>query len=174
MRSFGKSAIAVLCAALLAGCSSRGMTIEQLLADLSYETTASVSAHAPKHSAPASPAQSASSQSQTGLPPTALAIAPVEGQVQTAALMVPSPRRAAPRKREKQRVYSQRFRDAKPINFGKHAPHRLPVHGVDVSRWTRPTGSSATFHASPARCPRCSTSNGTTCPSARSVPRASR
>jgi Lyzozyme M1 (1,4-beta-N-acetylmuramidase) len=135
MRSFGKSAIAVLCAALLAGCSSRGMTIEQLLADLSYETTASVSAHAPKHSAPASPAQSASSQSQTGLPPTALAIAPVEGQVQTAALMVPSPRRAAPRKREKQRVYSQRFRDAKPINFGKHAPHRLPVHGVDVSRW---------------------------------------
>ena len=33
------------------------------------------------------------------------------------------------------RIYRQRFRDAKPINFGKHSPRRYQVHGVDVSRW---------------------------------------
>lgn len=41
--------------------------------------------------------------------------------------------RAAPGKRS--RVYSQRFRDAKPINFGKASPRNHAVHGVDVSRW---------------------------------------
>lgn len=39
----------------------------------------------------------------------------------------------APRTRS--RVYSHRFRDAKPINFGKRSPRKLAVHGVDVSRW---------------------------------------
>lgn len=33
------------------------------------------------------------------------------------------------------RVYGQRFRDAKPINFGKVTPRHYAVHGVDVSRW---------------------------------------
>ena len=33
------------------------------------------------------------------------------------------------------RVYSQQFRDAHPINFGKRAPKHYQVHGVDVSRW---------------------------------------
>jgi lysozyme len=33
------------------------------------------------------------------------------------------------------RVYSQRFRDAKPMNFGRVTPQHHPVHGVDVSRW---------------------------------------
>ncbi|WP_331376814.1 glycoside hydrolase family 25 protein [Sinorhizobium chiapasense] len=32
-------------------------------------------------------------------------------------------------------VYSHRFRDAKPINFGSRSPRKLAVHGVDVSRW---------------------------------------
>ena len=32
-------------------------------------------------------------------------------------------------------VNRRMFRDAKPINFGRSAPHQLPVHGVDVSRW---------------------------------------
>ncbi|MEY9587245.1 glycoside hydrolase family 25 protein [Sinorhizobium fredii] len=39
----------------------------------------------------------------------------------------------APRTRS--RVYGHRFRDAKPINFGKRSPRKLAVHGVDVSRW---------------------------------------
>ena len=34
-----------------------------------------------------------------------------------------------------QTIYQRRFRDAKPINFGKASPKHLAVHGVDVSRW---------------------------------------
>ncbi len=33
------------------------------------------------------------------------------------------------------KVKRHRFGDAKPINFGKSAPQKLAVHGVDVSRW---------------------------------------
>jgi len=36
---------------------------------------------------------------------------------------------------EGQRIYRRRFRDAKPINFGKASPKNHAVHGVDVSRW---------------------------------------
>lgn len=32
-------------------------------------------------------------------------------------------------------VSRHRFRDAKPINFGKASPRQMEVHGVDVSRW---------------------------------------
>lgn len=39
------------------------------------------------------------------------------------------------RSRKRPRVYSQQFRDAHPINFGKRAPKHYQVHGVDVSRW---------------------------------------
>ncbi|MFZ2102561.1 MAG: GH25 family lysozyme [Oricola sp.] len=33
------------------------------------------------------------------------------------------------------KVYSQKFADAKPINFGRAAPKNFAVHGVDISRW---------------------------------------
>jgi lysozyme len=39
------------------------------------------------------------------------------------------------RSKKRSRVYSQQFRDAHPINFGKRAPRHYQVHGVDVSRW---------------------------------------
>ena len=32
-------------------------------------------------------------------------------------------------------IHRHRFRDAKPINFGKLSPKNYAVHGVDVSRW---------------------------------------
>jgi lysozyme len=32
-------------------------------------------------------------------------------------------------------IQERRFRDAKPINFGRRSPRHLAVHGVDVSRW---------------------------------------
>jgi len=32
-------------------------------------------------------------------------------------------------------IRKRQFRDAKPINFGRHSPKHLAVHGVDVSRW---------------------------------------
>ncbi|MFB9948726.1 GH25 family lysozyme [Rhizobium puerariae] len=37
--------------------------------------------------------------------------------------------------RGRMQIYSRRFRDAKPINFGRVSPRDYPVHGVDVSRW---------------------------------------
>ena len=42
---------------------------------------------------------------------------------------------SARRSRKGPRIYSQQFRDAHPINFGKRAPRHYQVHGVDVSRW---------------------------------------
>ncbi|QND54800.1 glycosyl hydrolase (plasmid) [Phyllobacterium sp. 628] len=63
----------------------------------------------------------------------------------TVAMPVPSeeaiarPIPAAPMMREapqgRMQIYSRRFRDAKPINFGSASPRKLAVHGVDVSRW---------------------------------------
>ncbi|CAM5771716.1 lysozyme [Labrys miyagiensis] len=41
----------------------------------------------------------------------------------------------APRGFTRDRIYSRRFRDAKPINFGRASPRVFAVHGVDVSRW---------------------------------------
>lgn len=32
-------------------------------------------------------------------------------------------------------IHPRRFRDAKPINFGKASPKNFAVHGVDISRW---------------------------------------
>jgi lysozyme len=37
--------------------------------------------------------------------------------------------------RSRAQVYRHRFRDAKPINFGRVTPKDYAVHGVDVSRW---------------------------------------
>lgn len=49
---------------------------------------------------------------------------------------------ASPKKREAVEqaaaavfVQPRKFRDAKPINFGKVSPRKMAVHGVDVSRW---------------------------------------
>jgi lysozyme len=36
---------------------------------------------------------------------------------------------------ERTLIYGHRFRDAKPMNFGRISPRSLAVHGVDVSRW---------------------------------------
>jgi lysozyme len=38
-------------------------------------------------------------------------------------------------RRQAEAINPRRFRDAKPINFGKASPKHLAVHGVDVSRW---------------------------------------
>ena len=65
---------------------------------------------------------------------------PESRQRPEARISVPKPEVAAypavrlsPKQRRK--IYSHRFRDAKPINFGRASPRKLAVHGVDVSRW---------------------------------------
>lgn len=64
--------------------------------------------------------------------------APVPAARQLASFVPDNPSSLAkPKSRadSKPKVYSHRFRDAKPINFGKVSPRSFQVHGVDVSRW---------------------------------------
>jgi lysozyme len=69
---------------------------------------------------------------------------PDQPQPQTVAFMsippvrptaLPEPPGPAARPFQRDRIYSHRFRDAKPINFGRASPRVFAVHGVDVSRW---------------------------------------
>ncbi len=59
--------------------------------------------------------------------------APEPSQKPIALAAVPKPSMRTPFARGE--IYSRRFRDAKPINFGRASPKQLAVHGVDVSRW---------------------------------------
>ena len=52
---------------------------------------------------------------------------------ETVAYVAPAKPAAAPM--QAMTIYERRFRDAKPINFGKASPKHLAVHGVDVSWW---------------------------------------
>ena len=53
---------------------------------------------------------------------------------ETVALLAPPPA-ARTRPLTEGKIHRQRFRDAKPINFGVKKPADYAVHGVDVSRW---------------------------------------
>ncbi|MCK4205675.1 glycosyl hydrolase [Brucella pituitosa] len=152
MRFSVVSAIALACTAL-AGCTSSS-GIDGLMPQPSAELTSSVvrpsapvieTARAPQ-SMPAAPQEEvlawAGPVPDAGPfktePPAPLTQRP-EQRV-AAPISVPKPEvaayppvRLAPQQRS--RVYSQRFRDAKPINFGSVSPRRHAVHGVDVSRW---------------------------------------
>jgi lysozyme len=60
---------------------------------------------------------------------------PVAAIVPAAAPSVASPAIAYNGRPQRLKVYGHRFRDAKPIKFGKVEPRHFAVHGVDVSRW---------------------------------------
>lgn len=61
-------------------------------------------------------------------------VQPTAQPVQIASIKPERP--TSSRKRySKQTIYSPKFRDAKPINFGRASPVHFKVHGVDVSRW---------------------------------------
>jgi len=61
---------------------------------------------------------------------------PLPAERPIAAMMPVNPMpEATLRRGERMRIYGHRFRDAKPINFGRVTPRSYPVHGVDVSRW---------------------------------------
>ena len=58
----------------------------------------------------------------------------VAAVVQPAVMVAPAVRPLS--RQENDRVFERRFRDAKPINFGRATnPRAMAVHGVDVSRW---------------------------------------
>ncbi|MBS3647474.1 glycosyl hydrolase [Pseudaminobacter sp. 19-2017] len=131
--------LALLACLLLAGCMSKSMDVLQI-AKPSGETTSSVRPSAPVPSGDTVAAvleETATEQVAVAAP------RPPEG-INALALaattrpdtIIPAPRpaaRAVPPKVGP--VQRHRFRDAKPINFGKYKPQNYPVHGVDVSRW---------------------------------------
>ncbi len=58
-----------------------------------------------------------------------------EPAVKAVAMLTPPMPQARAESRQYGAVQPQRFRDAKPINFGSRSPANYAVHGVDVSRW---------------------------------------
>jgi len=58
-----------------------------------------------------------------------------EAQMEPIALVAPSKKVVMATDSAPGPASRYRFRDAKPINFGKSSPKQLAVHGVDVSRW---------------------------------------
>ncbi|CAI2932733.1 glycoside hydrolase family 25 protein [Aminobacter niigataensis] len=164
MRFSAASAI-VLASLALAGCTSSMGLSDIMSSGPSKETTASVARPASPvpqadiaAAAPSMPVQQAMS---APMPQAGILVAPpmpaammTEEPVQVAmaaprieldgiptpdtkpiALIAPSnPMKATPF--APGQIYGRRFRDAKPINFGKAAsPRNFAVHGVDVSRW---------------------------------------
>lgn len=160
MRSKVLTAILLGCV-LMTGCRSSG-TEEVLTLTPSRETTGAVSSITPPaavgQSLPATrvpEAQLAQTQplrepAQTPAPhelawagnvpqPQALQAQPIQvgmpvPSARPVAMMMPQEPTLSP-STKRSRIYNQRFRDAKPINFGKVSPRHHAVHGVDVSRW---------------------------------------
>ncbi|WP_115419388.1 GH25 family lysozyme [Ensifer sp. M14] len=146
MRFSAVPAIFLTCL-VLAGCTSSSALDTIVPQQPSRETTSSV--------IPASPVPSASvgvAQAQTAPPQEVLAWAgavpepeafrpeaktvatpmPLERPV---AAIVPATPAVLTTPGTRTQIYGHRFRDAKPINFGRASPRKMAVHGVDVSRW---------------------------------------
>jgi lysozyme len=139
MRSSALPALVIL-GLVASGCSRVG--IEDIVPRPSQETTSSierpvtpsvrVGGSAPaRAAAPAEKVEDQIAALTGGETDSGFAMPTLE----TAAL-VPTPRPATrSQKAIDAAIHPQRFRDAKPINFGKVAPRHYAVHGVDVSRW---------------------------------------
>ena len=126
MRSSGLS---VLLCVFLAACTT-GVDALQV-AKPSREITSSIAR--PASGLPAS-SETVSHVTEVGM--TALAepdeAAPALQQV---AMLAPPRPAARPETPSGRKIYRSRFKDAKPINFGRVTPAHHAVHGVDVSRW---------------------------------------
>ena len=126
-----RSSVAVFLLACLAGCTSSS-GIDGL--GLSRDTTSSiirpdVGVPAGETVAPEEQAASASIEAVVVEPQEA-----VEPPAEPIALVAPS-KPAIAAGSAAGMITRHRFRDAKPINFGKSSPKQLAVHGVDISRW---------------------------------------
>ncbi|KPF42085.1 glycoside hydrolase family 25 protein [Rhizobium sp. G187] len=106
------------------------------------EQTASITPSSPVTSHPEALAWAGNGQQQQHFEASPMTAGmPVPDQRPVSRLVPPTPAVMAPEEPAasssggRHRVYSQRFRDAKPINFGKVKPKHHAVHGVDVSRW---------------------------------------
>ena len=130
----------------LAGCTSSG-NLDDLAPRPSAEVTSSIARSDAGDEADATAAEFetepafepavAVAEDAGGLDPQVIAEpdrAP-EPAPQVVAMVAPDKPAAAVVALRAQTIHPRRFRDAKPINFGRASPKRLAVHGVDVSRW---------------------------------------
>jgi lysozyme len=134
--------VSLLACLAVAGCTSRS-GIDGL--GLSGETTSSIlrpdlAVPAGKNpAAPEEPAQqrlaAAAGEPEDSAPVEPNALVAQPDPVTTAAYPVEQVALVAPARPAGSGIRRHRFRDAKPINFGKASPKQLAVHGVDVSRW---------------------------------------
>ncbi len=134
MRSPGVLASLLLSLGVAACTSSSGL--EDMVPRPSMETTSSI----PRPEAPVQVAAAgtvaADATDDLPSPEPAALVETEEPSAASLALAVPAPKPAVVAKAFRRGViHERRFRDAKPINFGKRSPKHLPVHGVDVSRW---------------------------------------
>jgi len=125
MRSPGP--LVALALLVLTGCTSSSGIDVLNMGGPSLEKTSSI--QRPKASVEAGDAGPQAPESGPGITMTS---APVTGAAALVAVGAPT---AALASLGALRVHPQKFRDAKPINFGAAAPQKLAVHGVDVSRW---------------------------------------
>jgi len=124
----------------VAGCTSSGMDALELRP--SAEITNSIGDAAPTQDAAADDlavAEPADLGAETDVPEIApSALVPIS-KAPKLAMLAPAkpadPSAVRPLTPEGMKIYRRRFRDAKPINFGKASPKNHAVHGVDVSRW---------------------------------------
>lgn len=75
---------------------------------------------------------------QLATPPSSVSLLAAENAYQPSRpTLAPTPVSVPPAQNPwaQKKVYPQRFGDAKPVNFGRAAPHPFEVHGVDVSHW---------------------------------------
>jgi lysozyme len=144
MRRFNVPFLLLTCL-VLAGCTSSRM--DDILSP-SLETTSSISRpNVPTPAAAvgmaepeaAAPVEMAALVPQPAVPEAFEASAPLASAplpaARPVAMLVPDKPEVETAPRMRGQIYSRRFRDAKPINFGSSSPRALPVHGVDVSRW---------------------------------------
>ena len=124
-------AIVLLCCVAVVGCTSSS-GVSDMMPRPSNETTSSIRK-------PNAPVKSVADAEADG---TDLGLSLAEEQAvdigqkaaEPTAFVAPA-KPAASTRAYAGSISRHRFRDAKPINFGKFAPTKLAVHGVDVSRW---------------------------------------
>lgn len=142
------AAIASLAASLLATAACTSSNMDALdIAKPSGEVVSSISA-SPQLTPPADVSALIAANESNPFPPAMTAAEPTMPETaapepvqvrepETQVAMAIAPENPAPRvdHRGRQTIYAQKFRDAKPINFGRAHPKHFDVHGVDVSRW---------------------------------------
>lgn len=129
-----------LASSFLSACTSSQMT-DVLSLKPSKEVVSSIGTPVPAVNVAASMDQEAINPypSPLAIQPTLSVPAPISATtnrqpVQVASIKPRNPASSTNRSGTR-KIYSEKFRDAKPINFGNASPVHFKVHGVDVSRW---------------------------------------